>query len=68
MEINEFDNSLKELNLSKKDFAILSGLTYNSVVNWNQKGKTADWVDSWILNYKKAVKFDKLKKMLVDEF
>lgn len=57
MDSNEFDSALKSLSLSKKDFAELVGMNYNSVVNWNKTG-IPSWVASWIRNYAKSSAFD----------
>lgn len=52
MDIKNFEKELANVNLTKKEFAKLVGAVYNGVVNWNLKGQTPKWVDSWIQNYK----------------
>ncbi|MGB3750450.1 MAG: helix-turn-helix transcriptional regulator [Arcobacteraceae bacterium] len=43
---------LKEINLSKKEFANLSNISYNTVNNWNDENKPVPpWIDSWLENY-----------------
>lgn len=64
MTYNEFDLALKEINLNKKEFAKIVGMSYVSVTNWKQAGELPAWVDSWITNYAKSKKFDKAKELL----
>jgi hypothetical protein len=52
MNKDEFTQILKNLKLSKKDFATLTGVPYQTIMNW--KDKTPVWVDSWLDNYSKA--------------
>lgn len=54
MNYDDFKNKLDELGLSKQDFAIKTGLTYASVLNWTNTGKVAKWVKSWLELYEKA--------------
>ena len=37
------------------------GAAYNGVVNWNSKGETPKWVDSWIENYEKAKSYEAMR-------
>ncbi|ASQ30249.1 hypothetical protein CAV_0582 [Campylobacter avium LMG 24591] len=68
MTYEEFSLRLKELGLSKKDFANLTGLEATSVTNWKAKNEVkSSWVKSWLDNYEKALKFEKIKE-LVREF
>lgn len=46
----DFEACLKAVNLNKKQFASLTGITERSVYGWD---KTPTWVDSWLLNYAK---------------
>lgn len=64
MDIENFEKKLAELNLTKKEFANLVGAVYNGVVNWNTKGETPKWVDSWLENYAKAKTLDDVAKAL----
>lgn len=64
MTIDEFEKNLKDVNLSKKEFAEIIGAAYNGVIKWGNRGETPAWVDSWFFNYKKAKEFDELKKTL----
>ncbi|EJG9584726.1 hypothetical protein AB0Q24_001894, partial [Campylobacter jejuni] len=54
MDIETFEKKLNELELTKKEFANMVGAVYNGVINWNTKGETPKWVDSWLINYEKA--------------
>lgn len=60
MDSNEFETALKSVGLSKKEFAELVGMNYNSVVNWN-KGDVPAWVPSWIENYAKSKAYDRVR-------
>lgn len=40
------------------------GAVYNGVINWNVRGQTPKWVQSWLENYEKARKFDKIKELI----
>lgn len=64
MNIQDFESTLKRLDLSKADFAKMVGAVYNGVINWNVRGQTPKWVQSWLENYEKARKFDKIKELL----
>ncbi len=61
----EFTNTLKELGLSKKEFAGLSNMAYMSINNWSDPARPVPgWVDSWLINYKKAKAFDDLVALI----
>lgn len=60
----EFENKLKELGLSKRDFSELCGGSYNNIAGWKQKGKTPNWVKSYLEFYDKARKYDEIKAKL----
>ncbi|CUU77832.1 acyl carrier protein [Campylobacter hyointestinalis] len=64
MDIQTFETKLNELNLTKKEFANMVGAVYNGVVNWNTKGETPKWVDSWLENYENVEKKIESDKML----
>jgi len=61
MNIDAFENSLKELNLNKKDFSSLTGVAYQTIINWGSTNKIPSWVDSWIQNYKFKNFYDVVK-------
>ncbi|EMZ37755.1 hypothetical protein LS77_002445 [Helicobacter bilis] len=56
----EFDKRLKEVSLSKKEFAKLVSMQYESVVNWKRAEKIPDWVKSWLYYYEKSKILDTL--------
>ena len=60
MEIGEFEKLLKQANLSKKEFADIAGMNFNSVVNWGTKNTYAAWVEPFLNFYIKAKKYDEL--------
>lgn len=67
MTYKEFDNILKTIGLNKKEFAKMVGMSYTSITNWGQKANVPSWVISWLENYIKSSKFDKVKKIFDDE-
>ncbi len=47
----EFTEFLKNINLSKREFAELSNISYNTVNNWNDENRPIPpWVESWLDN------------------
>ena len=60
----DFENKLKALSLTKRDFSNLTKLNYVSVAGWKQKGKTPEWVESYLEFYDKARKYDEIKAKL----
>ncbi len=62
-----FTEILKKINLSKKEFAQLSNISYNTVNNWNDDNRPVPpWVESWLENYIEKKKHEKLKQVLKD--
>ncbi|EPC9498552.1 hypothetical protein ACR3TS_001742 [Campylobacter coli] len=64
MDIETFEKKLNQLELTKKEFANMVGAVYNGVINWNAKGETPKWVDSWLINYEKAKVLDEISKSI----
>ena len=52
----DFENKLKALSLTKRDFSVLCGAEYTGVAKWKQKGKTPEWVESYLELYDTARK------------
>ena len=51
----EFDNTLKQMALTRQEFCRLTGLAYSTVANWNdERLPIPSGVGSWIENYEKA--------------
>ncbi len=64
----DFDKTLKEINLSRQEFADITNLTYGAVSNWNDKAKPIPgWVKSWLENYIDKKKFENIKKIIKEE-
>ncbi|MCV3428227.1 XRE family transcriptional regulator [Campylobacter sp. IFREMER_LSEM_CL1904] len=64
MEVGEFEKLLKQAGLTKREFAKLTNMNYNSVVNWGTKNTYAKWVEPFLNYYIKAKKFDELTQAL----
>ncbi len=66
MKKEEFDNTLKNIGLSKQDFATLTTLAYSSIGNWHDEKKPIPgWVDSWLNNYIKAKSYEDVKEKVL---
>ena len=59
-----FEELLNTAGLSKKDFANLVEMNYNSVTNWNKSDKIPQWVSSWLTLYIENVKCKELQQLL----
>ncbi len=59
-----FEELLKEGKLSKKDFAGLVKMNYNSIVNWNKLDKIPQWVETWLNLYIENRDLKKLKQII----
>ena len=59
-----FEELLKSAGLSKKDFATLVEMNYNSVTNWNKSDKIPQWVNSWLTLYIENKSCKELKQLL----
>ncbi|RDX35463.1 XRE family transcriptional regulator, partial [Arcobacter sp. HD9-500m-PIT-SAG03] len=52
---------LKDINISKKEFANLSDISYNTVNNWDDETKPIPaWVESWLYNFIKAKSYEEV--------
>ncbi len=61
MNREEFNKSLLQANLTKKDFCNLIELNYNTVNTWGSSGiNIPKWVKSWLENYIKAQDLDRV--------
>ncbi len=59
MTVEAFNNRIKELELSRKDFAEKTNMAYSSVSNWHDEKKPIPgWVESWLENYAKSKTLD----------
>lgn len=64
----EFDNKLKNIFITRKDFSDLTGVKYTTVTKWNDNDRPVpSWVDSWLNNYIDKKKFDNIKSIIKDE-
>ncbi|MDR0666877.1 MAG: hypothetical protein LBF71_05645 [Campylobacteraceae bacterium] len=62
----ELTKELKEIGLTRKEFAEITGYKYETVLNWSRNTNTVPpIVDSWIQLYKKAKEYDELSSRLI---
>lgn len=64
MDKEEFNELLKNANLTKKEFAEIIGMQYTSVNNWGSSQQFPRWVKSWLENYIKAKDIDKVAETM----
>jgi len=65
MKKKDFDIKLKEINLSRQDFANITNLSYSTIGNWHDINKPIPgWVESWLENYIEKQKLETLKQTL----
>ena len=54
MNKEEFNKILKDVGLTKKNFAIKLGIKQQTVNSWGTTQQIPYWVESWLDNYGKA--------------
>jgi len=65
MEYEEFKNRLKEIGLTVKEFAKLSGVGYGTCSSWARPNrKVSAWVESWLHLYVKNQEYKKYKESI----
>lgn len=65
MKKEELTRILEEIKLSKKEFASLCSISYNTVNNWNDENRPVPpWVSSWLENYIDKKRFDTIKALI----
>ena len=64
MNYDEFENKLKSISLSKKDFSEMVKMSYTGVTNWRQTNSIPGWVNSLLINYEKAKVLDEISKSI----
>ena len=63
----ELTKILNDINLSKKEFANLSNISYNTVNNWNDETRPVPpWVKSWLKNYIKAKSYSDIRDKVLE--
>lgn len=61
MEKLKFDNTFKNIGLTRQEFSDITGIAYSTIGNWHDEKKPIPtWVDSWLENYIKAKDMDKV--------
>ena len=66
MNKEEFNNLLKQANLTKKEFAGIINITAGSLNNWGSTQNIPYWVKSWLENYISKQRFESIAKTLKD--
>ena len=65
MNKQEFTEKLESINLSKREFAQLANISYNTVNNWHDLNRPVPpWVRSWLDNYIRAKDIEKAAEAL----
>nr|DAF25292.1 MAG TPA: RK RWP-RK domain [Caudoviricetes sp.]DAN67431.1 MAG TPA: RK RWP-RK domain [Caudoviricetes sp.] len=68
MEYKIFEEILENAKISKKDFSEIAKIPYQTIMNWKRIDSVPDWVEPFVENYIKSIKFDKARKIFNDEF
>lgn len=61
---SDFEKALQKLDLSKKDFATLANIPYQTLMNWNAKNRTPHWVAPFLKLYEKSKDLDAILALL----
>jgi len=62
---DDFNQKLNEAKLTRKEFAALLGLNYQSVNGWGSNDREFPyWVESWLNLYVENEKYKRLKESL----
>ena len=64
MNYKKFEELLKLNDLNKKEFAKITELSYQTVMNWNHTDNVPKWVRSWLENFRERKRFENVKKTL----
>ncbi|MDD2267051.1 XRE family transcriptional regulator [Sulfuricurvum sp.] len=67
MDRDSFNQKLNDAKLSRKEFAALFGLNYQSVNGWGSNDREFPyWVESWLDLYIENEKYKRLKSVIKD--
>lgn len=66
MNYKDFEELLKKVGINKKEFAALTELSYQTVMNWNNTDNVPKWVKSWLENYIKAKSYTDVKEKIFE--
>ena len=64
MNYDEFENKLKSVSLSKKEFVDIVGMPYQTLMNWKQKDETPYRVEPFLFYYEKGKTLDELLSII----
>ncbi len=60
METAKFNEKLKEMGLSKKEFSEESMTAYQTVMNWSAAHNTPEWVEPFLRHYERSKAFEQM--------
>jgi len=64
---DELTDRLKKLNMTKKQFAEVTGLGVTTITNWKSDGKKIpSWVDSYLDSYEKAKAYESIRDKVLE--
>jgi len=66
MDYQQFSQQLKKLSITKKKFALITGLSQASVTNWKGVNKVPSWVEPFLICFAKARAYDVIKDIIKD--
>lgn len=66
MNYSEFEISIQNAKLNKKEFAEKTSIPYQTVMNWSRTNKAPSWVKSWLENYIKSKTYEEVKDKILE--
>ena len=67
MDREEFNEFMKRAGLNKKQLAEILETSYQGVNSWGTNGRGYPyWVKSWLENYEKSTRYEKIKELTKD--
>jgi len=63
----ELTNILKDIDLSKQEFANLSDISYDTINDWNDDNRPVPvWAQSWLYNFVKEKNYEEVKDAVLE--
>lgn len=67
MKKEKFNQILKNIGLSRQEFADITKLSYGAVSNWDDEKKPIPgWVESWLDNYIESKSYNEIKNKVYE--